>query len=115
MIYPENPNFEDEYDAEIKTKEQRFAELNKLLSQNNALNARLAVNNINSAPYLPTEITAGAALVGQDISELSPETIQAITDQIQRDDKTTWDGIVDKFKGSIRGASLTVDAGLDLE
>ena len=62
---------------------------------------------------MPTEITAGAALVGQDISELSPETIQAITDQIQRDDKTTWDGIVDKFKGGIRGTFATFDAGLD--
>tara|TARA_R100000234_G_scaffold62522_1_gene37924 strand:+ start:2026 stop:7125 length:5100 start_codon:yes stop_codon:yes gene_type:complete len=113
MIYPENPNFEDEYDAEIKTKEQRFSELNKLLSQNSALSARLAVNNINSAPYLPTEITAGAALVGQNISELSPETIQAITDQIQRDDKTTWDGIVDKLKGGVRGTFAAFDAGLD--
>jgi len=113
MIYPENPNFEDEYDAEIKSKEQRFQELNKLLSQNNAYTARLAVNNINAAPYLPTEISAGSALVGQNISELDPKTIQAITDQIQRDDKTTWDGVTDKLKGGVRGTFAAFDAGLD--
>ncbi len=27
MLYPENPNFEDEFEAEIKTKDQRFKEV----------------------------------------------------------------------------------------
>ena len=30
MLYPENPNFEDEFEAEIKTKDQRFKELKSL-------------------------------------------------------------------------------------
>lgn len=41
MINVENPNFEDEFEAEIKSKEKRFNDLKAQLSANNKFAARL--------------------------------------------------------------------------
>ena len=69
MIYPENPNFEDEFEQEIQTKNARFNQLKKTLSADNKFKARLAAQNIQAAPLgTPTTISGGMGLIGKDIT-----------------------------------------------
>jgi len=113
MINVENPNFEDEFEAEIKSKEKRFNDLKAQLSANNKFAARLANKNLQIAPYLPSSVPAGMALLGQDIEEVDPAILKTLAFQVQNQDKTLWDNITDKFKGVTRGTFLAFDAGLD--
>tara|TARA_R100000008_G_scaffold565_1_gene510 strand:- start:3031 stop:8121 length:5091 start_codon:yes stop_codon:yes gene_type:complete len=113
MLYPENPNFEDEFEAEIKTKDQRFKELKSQLSENNNFKARLANKNLQIAPYIPSTIPAGMGLLGQDIEDVDPAVLKAVALQVQNQDKDLWDNITDKFKGVFRGTFAAFDAGLD--
>jgi len=113
MINIENPNFEDEFEAEIKTKEQRFAELKSQLSANNKFKARLANRNLQIAPYIPPTIPAGMGLIGQDIEEVSPAVLRNLALQVQDQDNSLWNSITDKLKGVTRGVFLAADAGLD--
>jgi hypothetical protein len=113
MINTENPNFEDEFEAEIKTKEQRFSELKSQLSANNKFKARLANRNLQIAPYIPSSVPAGMGLIGQDIESVDPAVLKSLAFQVQNQDKNLWDSITDKFKGVTRGVFLAADAGLD--
>ena len=113
MLYPENPNFEDEFEAEIKTKDQRFKELKSQLSENNNFKARLANKNLQIAPYIPSTIPAGMGLLGQDIEDVDPAVLKSVALQVQNQDKDLWDNITDKFKGVARGTFAAFDAGLD--
>ena len=113
MINVENPNFEDEFEAEIKTKEQRFLQLKEQLSANSKFKARLANRNLQIAPYIPSSIPAGMALLGENIEEVSPAVLQNLALQVQNQDKNLWNSITDKFKGVTRGVFLAADAGLD--
>ena len=113
MINTDNPNFEDEFEAEIKTKEQRFSELKSQLSANNKFKARLANRNLQIAPYIPSSVPAGMGLIGQDIENVDPAVLKSLAFQVQNQDKSLWDSITDKFKGVTRGVFLAADAGLD--
>ena len=111
MINTDNPNFEDEFEAEIKTKEQRFSELKSQLSANNKFKARLANRNLQIAPYIPSSVPAGMGLIGQDIENVDPAVLKSLAFQVQNQDKSLWDSITDKFKGVTRGVFLAADAG----
>jgi len=122
MIYPENPNFEDEFEAEIQTKNARFNQLKNLLSADNKFKARLASQNLQTAPIgTPTNISAGLGLIGKDLTETDPNQItyvdprllDDISRQIQDENKTLWDNVTDKLKGVTRGVFIAADAGLD--
>ena len=78
MINTDNPNFEDEFEAEIKTKEQRFSELKSQLSDNNKFKARLANRNLQIAPYIPSSVPAGMGLIGQDIENVDPAVLKSL-------------------------------------
>ena len=88
MINTENPNFEDEFEQEILTKDQRFNNLKNLLSQDSDFKARLAVRNLQVAPYIPANIPAGMGLIGQDIMEVDPRLIDNISRQVTSENKT---------------------------
>ena len=77
------PNFEDEFEAEIKTKEQRFSELKSQLSANNKFKARLANRNLQIAPYIPSSVPAGMGLIGQDIENVDPAVLKSLAFQVQ--------------------------------
>lgn len=113
MINTENPNFEDEFEAEITTKEQRFAQLKSQLSENNKFKARLANRNLQIAPYIPSSIPAGMGLLGENIENVSPAVLKSLAMQVQEQDKSLWNNVTDKFKGVTRGVFLAADAGLD--
>lgn len=72
-----------------------------------------ANKNLQIAPYLPSSVPAGMALLGQDIEEVNPAILKTLAFQVQNQDKTLWDNITDKFKGVTRGTFLAFDAGLD--
>ena len=113
MINTENPNFENEFEQEILTKDQRFNNLKKLLSQDSDFKARLAVRNLQVAPYIPANISAGMGLIGQDIMEVDPRLIDNISRQVTAENTTMWSRFTDKLKGVGRGTFLAFDAGLD--
>ena len=113
MIYPDNPNFEDEFEAEIQTKNARFRELKSKLSANNKFNARLAALNLEAAPFLPPTVPAGLGLIGKDITEVDPRLLDDIAKQVQSQDESIWDNVTDKLKGVTRGVFAAADAGLD--
>ena len=113
MINTENPNFEDEFEQEILTKDQRFNNLKNLLLQDSDFKARLAVRNLQVAPYIPANISAGMGLIGQDIMEVDPRLIDNISRQVTAENKTLWSSFTDTLKGVGRGAFVGFDAGLD--
>ena len=114
MIYPENPNFEDEFEQEIQTKNARFNQLKKTLSADNKFKARLAAQNIQAAPLgTPTTISGGMGLIGKDITNVDPRLLDDIARQIQDENKTLWNNVTDKLKGVTRGAFLAADGALD--
>jgi len=86
MIYPENPNFEDEFEAEIQTKNARFNQLKNLLSADNKFKARLASQNLQTAPIgTPTNISAGLGLIGKDLTETDPNQITYVDPRLLDD------------------------------
>jgi hypothetical protein len=114
MIYPENPNFEDEFEQEIQTKNARFNQLKKTLGENNKFKARLAAQNIQAAPLgTPTSVSGGMGLIGKDITNVDPRLLDDIARQIQDENKTLWGNVTDKLKGVTRGVFLAADGALD--